>query len=252
MRAAVHAEWTKLRTVASPGWFLASTVVLTVGLSAAAVAATTCPAAGCAIDATKLTLTGVVLGQAVVAMLAVSVIGTEYSTGTMLTTLTAVPRRGVVLAAKAVTATIPVMLASVLAVLGSLIAGWLIRPGHGLAPVSLSEGPTLRAAAGSVLYLGLICLLGLGIATAVRSSAAAVGIVLGLLYLFPVLLTVVTDPDWKRHIEQIAPSNAGLAILATTDLDDLPIGPWHGLGVLAAWAAAALVAGGLALRLRDA
>ncbi len=252
MSAAVHAEWTKLRTVASPGWLLAATVVLTVGLSAVAVAATTCPQDACAIDATKLTLTGVVLGQAVVAMLAVSVIGTEYSTGTMAATVTAVPQRGVLLTAKAVTASIPVLLASILAVLGSLVAGWLIRPGHGLPTVSLSDGPTLRAAIGSVLYLGLICLLSLGIATAVRSSAAAVGIVLGLLYLFPVMLTVVTDPDWKRRIEQIGPSNAGLAIQATTDLDGLPIGPWAGLGVLAAWAAAALVAGGLALRLRDA
>jgi ABC-2 type transport system permease protein len=43
----------------------------------------------------------------------------------------------------------------------------------------------LRAAAGSVLYLALIGLLGLGIATAARDSAAAIEIVLGLLYLFP-------------------------------------------------------------------
>ncbi len=226
--------------------------MLTVGLSAAALAATTCPADGCGIDATKLTFTGVVLGQAVVAVLAVQVIGTEYSTGTMLATVTAVPRRGVVLAAKALTASVPVMMASVIGVIGALTAGWLIRPGHGLPPVLLTEEPTLRAAAGSVLYLALICLLSLGVAAAVRSSAAAVGIVLGLLYLFPVLLTVVSDPDWKRHIDQIAPSNAGLAILATTDLDALPIGPWAGLAVLAAWAVAALAVGGLALRLRDA
>ncbi len=252
MRAAVHAEWTKLRTVASPGWLLAATVVLTVGLSAVAVAATRCPAVECGVDATKLSLTGVVLGQAVVAVLAVLVIGTEYSTGTMLATVAAVPRRGMLLAAKALTATGPIIVASVLAVVGSLTAGWMIEPGHGLPPVSLSEEPTVRAAAGSVLYLALIGLLSLGVATAVRSSAAALGIVLGLLYLFPVMLTVVTDPDWKRRIEQIAPSNAGLAVQATTDLASLPIGPWAGLGVLACWSTAALVAGGLALRLRDA
>ena len=174
MRAAVRAEWTKLRTVPSPGWLLAAIVVLTVGLSSAAVAATTCPADSCGIDATKLTLTGVVLGQAVVAMFAVLVIGTEYSTGTIRATVTAMPRRGILLVAKALTATVPVMLASGLAVLGSLVAGWLIRPGHGLPPVSLGDGPTLRAAVGSVLYLALIGLLSLGIATAVRSSAAAV------------------------------------------------------------------------------
>jgi ABC-2 type transport system permease protein len=46
--------------------------------------------------------------------------------------------------------------------------------------------------------------------------------------------------------------SAGLAIQATTNLHGLPIRPWAGLGVLSAWAAAALLAGGLLLRLRDA
>jgi ABC-2 type transport system permease protein len=45
---------------------------------------------------------------------------------------------------------------------------------------------------------------------------------------------------------------AGLAIQATTGLNSLPISPWAGIGVLAAWAASALVLGGLLLRLRDA
>jgi len=45
---------------------------------------------------------------------------------------------------------------------------------------------------------------------------------------------------------------AGLEIQASTGLRHLPISPWAGLGVLAAWAAAALLAGGLLLRLRDA
>jgi ABC-2 type transport system permease protein len=45
---------------------------------------------------------------------------------------------------------------------------------------------------------------------------------------------------------------AGLDIQATTGLRSLPLSPWVGLGVLAAWAAAALLAGGLVLRLRDA
>jgi ABC-2 type transport system permease protein len=46
--------------------------------------------------------------------------------------------------------------------------------------------------------------------------------------------------------------NAGLTIQDTIGLRSLPISPWGGLGVLAAWAAAALLAGGLLLRLRDA
>jgi ABC-2 type transport system permease protein len=45
---------------------------------------------------------------------------------------------------------------------------------------------------------------------------------------------------------------AGLAIQANTNPRSLPISPWAGLGVLAAWATGALLTGGLLLRLRDA
>jgi ABC-2 type transport system permease protein len=63
---------------------------------------------------------------------------------------------------------------------------------------------------------------------------------------------VVTDPHWQRHLEQTGPMSAGLAIQATTGLRSLPLSPWAGLGVLTAWATAALLTGGLLLRLRDA
>jgi ABC-2 type transport system permease protein len=62
----------------------------------------------------------------------------------------------------------------------------------------------------------------------------------------------VTDTVWHRHLEQIGPMTAGLAIQATTDLHSLPISPWAGLGVLALWAGAALATGGILLRFRDA
>jgi ABC-2 type transport system permease protein len=258
MRPAVHAEWTKLRTVAGPGWLLLAAAALTVALSAAAVSAMTCPATGCVVDATKVSLTGVQLGQAVIAVLAVLIVGNEYNTGMIRTTLAAMPRRATVLAAKAAVVTGAVMAAGTIAVLGCVLAGRLILPGQGFTaaqgypPLSLVDGPTLRAATGSVLYLALIALLSLGIATLVRDSAAAIGVVLGLLYLFPILTGIVTDPHWRRHLQQISPSNAGLAIQNTIGLKDLPLSPWAGLGVLAAWAAGALLVGGLLLRLRDA
>ena len=46
--------------------------------------------------------------------------------------------------------------------------------------------------------------------------------------------------------------DAGLAVQATVRLSSLPLGPWEGLGVLAAWAGGALLTGGLLFRLRDA
>jgi hypothetical protein len=138
--------------------------------------------------------------------------------------------------------------------IGSMLAGRLILPGHGFAAtrghplLSLGDGPVLRAAAGSVLYLALIALLSLGVA----DTAAAIGIVLGLLYLVPIITAAVGEPTWHRHLQQIAPMTAGLTIQNTTGLHNLPIGPWAGVGVLATWTATALLTGGLLLQRRDA
>jgi ABC-2 type transport system permease protein len=258
VRLALHAEWTKIRTVASPPWLLLGAIAATVALSVAVTLVMTCGAAGCGDDTTKLSLTGVELGQALVAILAVLVISGEYSSGIIRTTLAAMPHRATVLAAKAVTLTGVVAAAGTVAVLGSLLAGRLILPGHGFTAargypaLSLGDGPTLRAAVGSILYLALIALLSLGVATVVRDSAASIGVVLGLLYLVPILSQVIGNPHWQRLLQQIGPMSAGLAIQATTDLRSLPISPWAGLGVTAGWAAAALLAGGLLLRIRDA
>ncbi len=182
LREALHAEWTKLRTVPSTGWLLLTLIVLTVGASALATVVVKCPAS-CGEDTTKLSLTGILLGQAAVAVLAVLVMSGEYSSGMIRVTLTAVPRR----------------------------------------------------------------------ATALRDSGASIAVMLGLLYIVPLLTDLGTlDPRWERRLQQWGPMTAGLAIQATKNLKKLPIGPWPGLGVLAAWTAAALLAGGLLLRLRDA
>jgi ABC-2 type transport system permease protein len=258
MTGALHAEWTKLRTLPSTCWLLLAVIALTVAVSAAAAGAVRCPSGACAEDPARIALTGVYLGQTVVAVLAVLVVSGEYGTGMIRLTLAAVPRRVTVLAAKAAVLTGLILVAGTIAVLASLVAGGLILPGHGIGPahgypaVSLGDGPVLRAAAGTVLYLALIALLSLGVATAVREAAAAIGVILGLLFLFPVIAAAAGNATVARHLEQIGPMTAGLAIQATTGLRTLPISPWPGLGVLAAWAAGALLAGGLLLRLRDA
>jgi ABC-2 type transport system permease protein len=257
MTAALHAEWTKLRTVAGTLWLLLAAIAATVALSAAAAAAAKCPAGGCGQDPAKVSFTGIYLGQAVIAIVAVLAISSEYSNGMIRVTLTAIPRRTAVLAAKAAILSGVVLAAGVIAMLGSLLAGRLLLPGngfttaHGYPALSLGNGPVLRATVGSVLYLALIALLSLGVATIVRDSAVAIGVVLALLYLFPIIAQLA-DQNWQRHLQQIGPMTAGLEIQATNGLHSLPISPWAGLGVLAAWAAAAIRGGGLLLRLRDA
>jgi ABC-2 type transport system permease protein len=257
-RVALRAEWTKLRTSPGTSWLLLAVAALTAAAGAVSDAATRCPSASCHLDPARTSLTGIYLSQAVVAVLAVLAISGEYGSGMIRTTFTAMPRRITVLAAKASTITSLVLAAGAVAVLGAVLAGRLILPGrgftaaHGFAPLGLGDGPVLRAAGGSVLYLALIGLLSLGVAAAVRDAALAIGVVLGLLYVFPIVAVVLGSSHLARHIQQIAPMTAGLAIQDTTGLRGLPISPWAGLGVLAAWAVAALLSGGLLLRLRDA
>jgi ABC-2 type transport system permease protein len=264
-RDTLHAEWTKLRTLQGTGWLLLAAAALTIAVGAVVAGAFTCSAGhgGCTPAATgadpaKISLTGVYLGQAVVAVLGVIVIGGEYGTGMIRVTLAAMPRRTTVLAAKAVLVTGCAVAAGLLAAGGSLLAGRLILPGRGLtaangyAVLSLGNGQDLRAAAGTVLYLALIALLALGITTAVRDSAVGIGLVLGLLYLLPIVTAVLPDPALARHLDQVSPMIAGLYIQATVGVQSLPLTPWQGLGVTALWAAGALLLGAAVLRVRDA
>jgi ABC-type transport system involved in multi-copper enzyme maturation permease subunit len=262
VRRALHAEWTKLRTLPSTGWLLAAIAVLTVLVGTAGMAATSTsqcvsPTA-CQEDLAKLSLSGIPLGQAAVVVLGVLVMAGEYGTGTIRTTLTAMPRRGVVFAAKSAVLAGVAAAAGAAGVLGSALSGRLILPANGFTsqvgypPLSLADGPTLRATGGSVLYLVLIGLLSMGVGAAVRDSGAAITVVLGLLYVFPITERLITDPVWRERIQRLTPMQAGLAIQATRNVRALPIGPWPGLGVLAVYAAAALAAGAVLFRVRDA
>jgi ABC-2 type transport system permease protein len=239
----LHAEWTKVRTVPGTAWLLLGTVALTALLGA--LAANTMAEGG---DPAKTALTGVALGQAVVVILAVATVSGEYGTGMIRTTLTAVPRRMNVLAAKGTVVAALTLAAATAAVLTSVAVGNLLLS-NGL---SLSEGPVQRATAGSVVYLVLIALLSVGVATLVRDAATAVGTVLGLLYLTPIVASLISDPDWHDRLLKLSPMTAGLSVQATINLDQQPIGPWEGIGVLTLWAIGALLAGAATLRLRDA
>jgi ABC-2 type transport system permease protein len=253
---ALHAEWTKFRTVAGPSWLLAGAAAVTVAVGVAAVSAAHCRSAACGIDPAKVSFTGIYLGQAVVAVAGVLAIGNEYSTGMIKLSLTAMPRRLTWLLAKATVLTVPVLTASALAVAAAALAGRLVLPGHGFTRAhgyaSLTSATDLRAAFCALLYLTLIALLSLGLAAAVRNSAAAIGLVLGVLYLFPLAASLVSNPALARHLDQIGPLPAGLDAQATIGVNGLPLTPWQGLGVVALWTAGAVLLGALVLKIRDA
>jgi ABC-2 type transport system permease protein len=75
---------------------------------------------------------------------------------------------------------------------------------------------------------------------------------LALLYAFPIVAALVTDPRWQHRLARFGPMEAGLSVQNTIRLDDLAIAPWPGLGVLATYAGIALVSGLALFQLRDA
>ena len=254
--AALRAEWTKFRTVAGPAGLLAGVVTLTVAVGVGAAGAAQCQSARCGIDPATVSFTGIYPGQAVAAVAGALAIGNEYSTGMIKLSLTAMPRRLTWFFGKATVLTAPVLTASALAVAGAALAGRLILPGKGFTPAngyaSLTSATDLRAAVGAVLYLTLIALFSLGVAALVRDSAVAIGLVLGVLYLFPIAAAVISNPTIARHLQQIGPLPAGLDAQATIGVNGLPLTPWQGLGVVAVWAVGALLLGALVLKFRDA
>jgi ABC-2 type transport system permease protein len=265
VRRALHAEWTKLVSVPGQVWTLVA--VAGVMTAAGALVACTqrppvCPqgTAGCPVpDTTALTLSGVYLAQLAALVLAVTLVSGEYQPRVILLTLAAQPRRSTVLAAKALVGTGAVLGTAVFGVAGALLAGRQVLLARGFtgrggrAPAALSDPAVLRAATGTVLYLALVAVLALGAAWLLRHQAASAGAVTALLY-GPFLVTrIIPMPDRVLHaVQDASPMSAGLSVLSLVPgTGTAPLGPWSGLAVLAAYAAASLCAGWLLLVRRD-
>jgi ABC-2 type transport system permease protein len=263
-----RAEWTKLRSVPSTWWTVVAAVGSMVGLGLVVCSAVstsgggpacTPGAAGCGDeDVVMNSLAGAYAGQIAFVALGVLASTSEYATGMIRSTFLATPRRGSVLLSKAsVVGGVAVVIGLAVAA-ASFLVGQPVLHGNGFVPdqgyplASLTEGTTIRAVAGTGLYLATMALLGLGVGMVVRRSAPAISVALGLLFV-PLMVAIMLPTDAWRTVQRIAPMTAGLAIQRTVERSDsVPIGEWAGLGVAAAWAAAGLILGLLLVRRRDA
>jgi ABC-2 type transport system permease protein len=255
----LRAEWTKLRTLRSTTWSLLLLIGLTVGLGSAFAAGSESTGAATGVrgdnDIVRDSLVGVYLGQFAVVAFAALAITSEYATRTILTTFSAIPRRGRVLVAKGILVGVTVLVAGLVASTTAFVLGQRLLRDSGYAPPGyphwdLGDGPARRAVLGTALFLAALALLSLGIGAILRSSAATISIVLALL--FVPLIVASALPDQLRDIQKTTPG-AGLAVQQTVARDDaIPIDPWTGLGVTFAWAAGALVVALVVIRRRDA
>jgi ABC-2 type transport system permease protein len=256
----LHAEWTKARTVPSTAWLVVFVVVSMIGLSLAitgTLRVDECEGA-CLRDTVKLSLSGVRLAQIGTVILGVLAVSGEYATRTITPSLTAVPRRSLVLVGKLGVVAALTLSGALAGVVGALVTARIVLPQRGFTAtagyprLSLWDDLTQRAAVGTLLYLVLLALLSAGIALLVRDTGGAIVLVLSLLFLAPVFSMFITNPHWQTRLHRLSPMDAGLAIQSTRDLAALSIAAWPGMAVLTAYATAAVGAGAAALRLRDA
>jgi ABC-2 type transport system permease protein len=189
----LRSEWTKLRTVRSTMWTLGVTVVVGIGISALATAetrahwATMSPGNRLSFDPTSTSLTALLFCQLAIGVLGVLVMSAEYGTGTIRATFSAAPRRPLVLAAKAaVFGLVALVVAEVVAFASFLVGQALLS-----APAThatLSTPGALRAVVGTGLYLGVIGLFALGLATIIRHTAGAISAFVGILLVLPIIV----------------------------------------------------------------
>ncbi len=258
---AVAAEWIKLRSVRSSAWMvLAAFAFSLVGTFLICASTTTeggSPGHPGDNDIVRDSLAGVWLGQILLAVLAVLVVTSEYSTGTIRATFAALPRRRLVLVAKSLVTGVIVLAAGLLIAAACFLLGQSLLRGNGFdyaggyPHASLTDGPALRAVAGSGLYLAGLALLALGIAAIVRHTATAITVVLALMFV-PPLATSVLPEGLSELVQKFSPM-AGLAVQETVERpDSIPIGPWAGLAVLGAYALGTLVLAAWLIQRRDA
>jgi ABC-2 type transport system permease protein len=255
--ATLYAEWTKLRTVRSTTWSLVAIVALTLVVSALVSSGTSTNATISGDDdVIEISLSGVFMGQVAVVAIGVLAVTSEYATRMIRTTFLAVPGRRGVIAAKAAIVACVVFAGGLLASAAAFLLGQAVLHGNGYVapaypPVTLADGPALRAVLGSALFLTAIALLGLGMGVILRHTAAAISALLGLLFA-PLVLSQFLSANVREIVLSAVPS-AGIEIQSTVArADNLPVGPWGGLAVTFAWSIAALLAAFWLIGKRDA
>ncbi|SJN13188.1 integral membrane protein [Leucobacter sp. 7(1)] len=184
-------------------------------------------------------------------VLGVFAISNEYSSGMILSTLTAVPRRGRVFGAKAL----------LLAVASGLTAAVLVLGGLGIAMLALPEAarvlftvPVVSGVLGTIAYLVLISLFAFGVAAILRSTAGGIAVVAGITFVLQIVFQVISMTGWEWVGVAAAYLPTPLGGTLSMGLTDMPADPgyWTALLAMGLWAAVALIPAAILFQRRDA
>ena len=250
--AVFASELIKLRSLRSTAITLGVTMALTIGFApltgwtARVAIDTENPALNPDFSATICGFEGLydaVLGLIVFGVLAMS---QEYASGMIRTSLMAVPRRALFLAAKMAAIALVSLAVAVPTTVCSFALTEHFLGGHG---VSLLAPQVPRAILGGIAFLVLSCLLAAGLTAIVRSAVVSLVTLLPLFTFAPMILKAIGP---LKDLTRFLPRDAGLRMMATGSHATEGLSPAAGGAVLALWTIAALFGGYLLLRTRTA
>jgi len=201
-------------------------------------------------DLTNTVLGGFLVGLVAIVAVAALFVTSEYHRDTMRTTFAASPRRGRVLAAKAVVVGTVTFVLGLVAAFGVFAVTAPVLRSENRTPPDMGDPAVLRALVGSAALLAVVAVFAMSVAVVLRRGAAAVTAVLLLLLVPPIVSTglPLSAAGW---LERATPA-AGFAIQTTVERYDQAITPWAGLGVLCAYTACAFLLALWLVRRRDA
>ena len=248
-------EWTKLRTVRSTLWTLGVTIVLGVGLGAVA-AATTAARWGTMslierlnFDPTRVSLTGILLAQLAVGVLGVLVMSAEYGTGTIRATFAAVPRRRLVIVGKTVVFGLVALVAGEVVSFAAFFVGQALLT-HPAPHAVLTQPGVASAVVGGGLYLTVLGLVALGLASIIRHTAGSISAFVGVLLILP-LIDAALPSSIGGPIGRYLPANLGVSLVSARTPSGL-FSAWVSFAILCGYAVATLAIGAFVVSRRDA
>jgi ABC-2 type transport system permease protein len=271
----VRSEFTKIRSVRSTYWTLLALIVACIGVGAlfswgqtervlrfksgrtfdghpVPPGAAVQIAAEIRAHAASISLFGLLIGQLIIIVLGALAITSEYSTGMIKTSLTAMPRRVTVFAAKGVVFGLVALVVGLVTSFLAFFVGQAILSSQHVS-TALGHHDVLRTVIGGGLFLAVCGLLSFGLGAMLRHTAGAIAAGIGLMFVLWILSQFLPGPPsgWfgQADIDKWIPFNAGSSIWENQANGLNPFSPWIGFAVFCAYASAAII-GGLAVFLR--
>jgi ABC-type transport system involved in multi-copper enzyme maturation permease subunit len=209
------------------------------------------------------TLVGTFVGLTIVVIVAVMFITAEYRRGLVRITLTAMPRRGQVLAAKAIVLGAIAFLVALVAATVVVVVGQRVLRDNGVYVHPATIGTEIRVIVGTAALLAATAVLALAIGTVVRRSVIAVAsaiVMIVLPYLLAIAFVPASAAQWLLRVTPAAAFAVQQSAMRYPQVDNLytpsngffPLSPWTGFAVLASWTALALGLAAFLIRRRDA